>query len=134
MEIFDKTMVLLQKVMDLRQENQQVFASNIANAYTPGYSPAHLEFEDKLRQALANSAMKPAATHPDHFPIGASTLENVQADVIRSRNTERIGDGNGVSVDQEMVLLSENQILYEAAVQMFNKKLGLLKYVAQDGK
>jgi flagellar basal-body rod protein FlgB len=37
-------------------------------------------------------------------------------------------------VDQEMVALAENQILYEAATQMLNKKLGLLKYVAQDGR
>jgi flagellar basal-body rod protein FlgB len=34
----------------------------------------------------------------------------------------------------EMVKLSENQIMYEAAATILNKKLALLKFVANDGK
>ena len=33
-----------------------------------------------------------------------------------------------------MIDLAENQIMYEAATQMLNKKMGLLKYVAGDGR
>jgi flagellar basal-body rod protein FlgB len=33
-----------------------------------------------------------------------------------------------------MIAQAENQILFEAAAQMLNKKLGLLKYVAQSGR
>ena len=44
-----------------------------------------------------------------------------------------IGDENSVRVDQEMMKLSENQILYEAAVAMLNKKLSMLKYAANGG-
>jgi flagellar basal-body rod protein FlgB len=32
-----------------------------------------------------------------------------------------------------MIRLSENQLLYEAAVTMLNKKLSLLKYVTNGG-
>jgi flagellar basal-body rod protein FlgB len=134
MGIFDRTVGLLQKVLDLRIQNQQVIASNIANADTPGYAPAHLEFERDLEQAVNDSEKRPAVTHSAHFPIGAGGMDAVQAKVMRTPDSLGIGDGNGVSVDQEMVALAENQILYEAATQMLNKKLGLLKYVAQDGR
>lgn len=38
--LIDPGMQLLTKVLDLRAQNQQIIASNIANAETPGYSPA----------------------------------------------------------------------------------------------
>lgn len=132
--LFDKTVGLLHKVLDLRDRNQKVIASNIANADTPGYSPARLEFEEQLRQAVKHPGVTPAVTHPAHFPIGGGRLEQVQGNLIRTPDRSGIGDGNGVNVDQEMVTLAENQILYEAAVQSLNKKMGLLKYVAGDGR
>lgn len=132
--IFDHTVGLLQKVLDLRERNQQVIASNIANADTPGFAPSRFEFEAQLKQALNHPGVTPAATHPAHFAISAGSLEEVEGQVVRVPDSTGLGDRNGVNVDQEMVALSENQILYEAAVQALNKKLGLLKYVAGDGR
>lgn len=134
MKIFDKSMVLLQKVLDLRLQNQQVIASNIANADTPGYSPVHLEFEEELQKAAAIPEKSPVKTHNTHFPINGGNLESVQAKLVRTPSKSGIGDGNSVKVNQEMVSLAENQLLYEAAVQILNKKLGLLKYVSQGGR
>ncbi|OQX18685.1 MAG: flagellar basal-body rod protein FlgB [Desulfobulbaceae bacterium A2] len=131
---FDPTMRLLTKVLDLRTENQQVIAANIANAETPNYSPARFDFADELQSAVEGSALKSVTTQPGHIPLQAATVEAVEGKVSRSPDRTGIGDANGVNVDQEMLRLSENQILYEAAVQMLNKKLGLLKYVVRDGK
>lgn len=132
---FDKTMVLLQKVLDLRALNQEVIASNVANAETPGYIPARLEFEDNLRQAVRSSNMPniaAQASQPGHFSTSTSGIEAVEAKVIRHReNYTEIGDGNEVDKNQEMISLAENQLLYETAVQMLNKKFGMLKYIAQ---
>ncbi len=134
MEIFDRTTRVLNKVLDLRQENQQVIASNIANADTPGYAPAKMSFEGDLQKALSSPGTSLSHTRPGHFAIGGSTLDAVQGRVLRTPSRSPIGDGNGVQLDQEMVDLAENEILYEAAAQMLNKKLALLKYVAQDGR
>lgn len=132
---FDKTMVLLQKVLDLRAQNQEVIASNVANADTPGYIPARLEFESNLRQAIKDSNMPsmPAQTsHPGHFPISSARIEAVEAKIIRRRqNFTNIGDGNEVDKNQEMISLAENQLLYETAAQILKKKFGMLKYIAQ---
>lgn len=131
--IFDKTGQVLQKVMDLRQQNQDVIASNIANAQTPGFSPARLEFQEALSSAVGRGKTAMAATHPQHLPVGGG-INQVQGKVLRTPDRSGLGDGNNVNLDQEMINLAENQILYEGATQMLNKKMGILKYVAQDGR
>ncbi len=129
----DRTISLLEKVLDLRQQNQQVIASNIANANTPGYTPSRLEFESSLKHALASGAMTPSTTHAAHFPIGAANLSGVRAKVVQTPASSSVGDRNGVDLETEMLALAENQIMYETATQLINKKLGILKYVAQGG-
>ncbi len=130
----DPTMKLLQKVLDLRTKNQQVIGSNIANSETPGYSSKSLIFENELKNAVFGNSLQPTISHPGHFPISEQNLEQVSGKVARQKDTSSVGDGNSVSPDMEMIKLSENQILYEAAATMLNKKLAMLKYVANDGK
>jgi len=130
----DQTARMLQKVLDLRAQNQQVIGSNLANAETPGYSARTLEFEDQLRSAMEGTGIAPVTTHPGHIPLQPSTLSQVQGTLSETKDNTGIGDENSVSVDQEMVKLSENQILYETAVTMLNKKLSLLKYTISGGQ
>jgi flagellar basal-body rod protein FlgB len=132
--IFDRTISLLERTLDLRQQKQDILASNIANADTPGYTPARLEFEERLKQALKTTSTSSSATHPGHFPLGNNGLEGVRGKVVRDPAQSAVGDRNGVDLEQEMIELAENQILYETATQLISKKLGLLKYVVQDGK
>ncbi len=131
---FDPTLRMLQKVLDLRSENQQVISSNIANADTPGYAPATMEFEQQLHDAMFGGSLKPVVTRAGHIPVTPSDVSQVQGTITRKPDTTGIGDENGVSVDREMIRLAENEILYEAAVTMLNKKLAALKYVAGDGR
>ena len=131
---FDSTINMLRKVLDLRSKNQQIISSNIANADTPGYTPSSLEFEDQLRSAVSGSELKPVATRPGHIPANPADLSRVQGTITTHPDRTGIGDENGVSVDKEMIKLSENQILYEAAIAMLNKKLSILKYAANDGR
>ena len=131
---FDTTMNLLQKVLDLRSRNQEIISSNIANAETPGYSAVSFEFEQQLRQALQRGELRPVVTQPGHIGIRPGDIAQVEGRVVSHPDRRGIGDGNSVSVDQEMVRLSENQIMYEAAITMLNKKLALLKYAASDGR
>lgn len=130
---FDTTMNLLQKVLDLRSKNQEVIGSNIANAETPGYSVQSFTFEDQLQSALSDNGMRPVATQPNHIPLTPSTLEQVSGTVSVKKDNTGLGDENSVSVDEEMIKLSQNEILYEAAVTMLNKKISMLKYAANGG-
>ncbi len=132
--LFDNTVGLMEKVLDLRTRSQQMLASNIANAETPGYAPARLEFEQDLKRALEKPQASERAGNVRHFPVTADSIASVQGRVIREPDRAGLGDGNGVNVDDEMMRLSENQIMYQAATQMISKKLGMLKYAAQDGR
>ena len=130
---FDTTMRLLQKVLDLRAKNQEIIGSNIANAETPGYAAQSFNFEQQLQAAVTQGGLQPETTQPGHMALNPTHLDQVTGTVTVNRDKARFGDQNTVSVDQEMIKLSENEILYEAAVTMLNKKLSLIKYAANGG-
>lgn len=131
---FDTTIHLLQKVLDLRAKNQQVISANVANAETPGYKALSFDFEEELRSAMDKGGLKPVATNERHFAITPSRIDDIKGRITEKPDTTGIGDRNSVNVDGEMIKLSENEILYEAAVAMLNKKLSMLKYAANDGR
>jgi len=132
-QLFDPSMNLLSKVLDLRSANEKVISSNIANAETPGYAPARFEFEEQLNQAIKHKGFSMATTNPSHLPNGSGSLDSVTGTVVRHADKTGVGDKNGVHVDQEMVSLSENEIMYETAAQLLSKKISLLSFIIQGG-
>lgn len=86
---FDTTMRLLQKVLDLREKNQEIIGSNIANAETPGYSAQSFSFEQQLQGALEGNTLRPVVTQPNHIPLGPSELEQVTGSVTITRDRTR---------------------------------------------
>ncbi len=132
---FDSSMKLLTKVLDLRSERQKVIGSNIANAETPGYSPAKFEFENELKAAInSTGSFNLQTSHPSHIPLGPSSFDLVKGQITRTPDQTGIGDENGVSVDHEMIELSKNEMMYETAAKLLKKKMSLLKYAISDGK
>ena len=126
---FDANMRLLSKSLDLRAENQKVIGSNIANAETPGYAPARFSFEEELSSAIKGTATPLATTHPGHIPLGPHSVGSVSGMLIREPDQTGIGDENGVSVEEEMLALTENELLYETSAQLLKKKMTLMKFV-----
>ena len=134
MTITDRTFAILEKSLDLRARNQQVIASNLANAETPGYRARKLSFEEDLRRAINRPETPGKPGNPRHFPVAGGNLDQVQGRITREPDSSVIGDGNNVSLDDEMFNLAENQLLYEASSQILKKKLTLLKYAVSDGR
>jgi flagellar basal-body rod protein FlgB len=134
LEIFDPSMNLLSKVLDLRAANGKIISSNIANAETPGYSPTRFDFEQELRQAVNRNGFSLATSHPSHIPPAAAGLDSVSGSAMKHTDKTGIGDKNGVNVDEEMMSLSENEIMYETAAQLLKKKMSLFGYVIQGGQ
>lgn len=132
---FDSNMQLLSKVLDLRAQKAQVISSNIANSETPGFSPSRFDFEEDLSRALdASRGIALKTTDTSHIGIGPTNFNSVAGKIRIEEDNSGIGDENGVSVDQEMMDLSENELLYETAAQLLKKKLSLLKYVVSGGQ
>ncbi|TKB10299.1 flagellar basal body rod protein FlgB [Desulforhopalus sp. IMCC35007] len=133
--LLDQNMQLLSKVLDLRATKAQVISSNIANAETPGFSPSRFQFEDELANAIGHKkGVQLATSHEAHLPLGPSNFNSVTGKITIEEEQSGIGDDNNVSVDQEMLALSENELLYETSAQLLKKKITILKYVIAGGQ
>ncbi|NJM10156.1 MAG: flagellar basal body rod protein FlgB, partial [Bdellovibrionaceae bacterium] len=60
-------------------------------------------------------------------------ISRAKADVYDNPEGNVTNDQNSVDLEREMATLQENSILYKAALQLINKKLGSLRYAATDG-
>lgn len=123
--IFSKTVDVLSKSIDLRAKQQNLIASNIANAETPNYVPKALSFEDELQGALkGNHSGAQAQTNPRHIPLKgiSSRIQSVSGRVVETPAKTPGKDGNAVELEGEMGRMMENQIMYNASVQILAKK------------
>lgn len=132
--LFDRTVSLLARVLDLRARNHQVIVSNIANADTPDYKEFRMHVEEALERSDGTERMlRLRKTRHSHMPAGRQGA----ADVRISRETTAAhslrGDGNTVDPDRSMSRMAENSLLYNTAAQILNKKLQGLKAVIQGG-
>ena len=128
--IFDTTIRLLEKNLDLRARNQNFISANLANAETPGYIPTNLSFEGELKEALKNRGEgSPSVTNPRHIPLKGQGggLDQVQGSVIETPAASIGKDGNGVELENEMGKLVDNQVMFNASVQIVSKQFESLK-------
>ena len=131
--LFDNTTNLLTKVMALRARKAEVISSNIANIDTPGYKARQITFMDQLQEALGEADTLPLVkTDTRHLPL-SRTMSGVEP-LMQLRETSLAGfDRNTVDLDKEMAALAENNLNYNAAVQMLHKKLNILKNAIIEG-
>ncbi len=133
--LFDKTINGLASSIAMRQVRNNVTASNIANAETPGYHARKVDFEEALSRALDLDGMNSLSTSSkDHFAIGSVGASKTRPDIYENPEGAVNNDGNTVDIEKEMSALSENAIIYKAALQLINKKMAALKYAASEGR
>ena len=132
--MFDTTTDALAASINMRLLRHNVTSANVANAETPGYKAKVLDFEEALSRALDQEKIGRGHTsHPEHYLMGHGALSRVRADIYDNPDINVTNDGNTVDLEREMSTLAENSIMYKAALQLINKKLGLMKYAASDG-
>ncbi len=125
----DQTIKALATSLNFRQMRQELIAANIANADTPGYKTQRIDFEAALARALdVDGHMRMNSEDGRHFDVGSGGFDNLQPEIYDDPNGVVSEDGNTVDRDKEMALMAENKILFDASIQLLNKKLGLKKY------
>jgi len=134
--IFDKSLTLLEKTMSLRSRRNDLIASNIANRETPGYRAQDVVFEKELEAAFHSDRPGPLkVSDPRHIDgVKREPLELVTGTRINSFNPDPKMDGNTVILDKEMAKLAENQLMYQAAVRSINWKFQQLKSAITGGR
>ena len=129
MKIEDETVKALATALNFRQMRQELISSNIANAETPGYKAKKIDFEQALGEAIDVEGTNSLNTSDSrHFAVGGGGFDSLQPTIYEDLTSNLSPDGNTVDRDGEMAELAENRILYDASVQLLNKKIGLLKY------
>jgi flagellar basal-body rod protein FlgB len=133
MEIFNKTIGMLEKSLDIRSEKNKVISANIANQETPGFHANEIDFKETLKSATqSSSSVQLVRTTGSHLGGGSpGSLAHMPTEIPGA--SKRL-DGNTVDGEQEMAKLAENQINYNASVQFISEKFKLLRYVIGEGK
>jgi flagellar basal-body rod protein FlgB len=120
MKLFTEAVRDLESSLRFRESRQVVLAANIANADTPGYRPADLEFE----ALLGDEQIRLARTHEGHLPVSGD-----RDAAYRLRFGPR-GEGplrNGVNLEQELVRMSRNAGAYQDHADVLSRMLGLVR-------
>lgn len=95
---------------------QRVIADNVANLETPGFLAGRVQFEDRLRDALATGDA--ASVRPTSARSLAPTGVN----------------GNNVNLDEETLANVDTGLRYQLAVEAMNQKFGLLRRAIGGGR
>ncbi len=135
MTIFDRTMQLLERSLDLRGARQQVIAANIANEETPKYHAKDLNFG----QALANAQQGKlpitlVSTHQQHIGPKGGGFQRVQGQIEEVPAGDLPLDANSVNIELEMAKMSDNAQQYNTAATIIAMKFKGLLNVIREGR
>ena len=112
----------MSKSLDLMSSRQSVISSNIGNLDTPGFKASEIDFQGQLREALGSKGqLKLQATNEKHFGPKTSNISSLSADPFEEEDAAK-SNGNNVDVDKEMAKMAENQIFYNAVIQLMMKR------------
>jgi flagellar basal-body rod protein FlgB len=111
-------------------ERQTVLAENVANVNTPGYDEKDLKEPDfKSLLGKASTSVHLAATRPGHItaPASGDPVGTVETTADRTLN------GNGVSIEAQMMKVSENAADYALTTTLYKQNIALFKTVLGGG-
>lgn len=122
-QIFDGSMPVLEKALDMYLVRHSIISDNIANAETPYFKARQVDFEGELNKAIELETQG----------LSGNAVGGVAPLITQDALTELGQDLNTVDMDKEMSRLTKNDVQYSAATQAVSKKFALLKYVISGG-
>jgi flagellar basal-body rod protein FlgB len=112
--------------MRWHQARQGVLAENVANADTPGYMERDLaafSFGDEMK---SSATLSTSITSPTHIAVssggGAAGFGSDE-----SGNFEITPSSNGVTLEDEMMKVTGNDMDYQAVTALYTRSMRLLK-------
>ena len=117
----------LTEKMKWHQTRQGLLAENVANAETPGYRGRDLKaygFEDHMR-SMSVASIATTATNPGHIVKASSGGEAFGSRQLN--NFEVTPEGNGVTLEDEMMKVTANQMDYSAVTAIYSRSIRIIK-------
>jgi flagellar basal-body rod protein FlgB len=120
------------QALRVRDQRQQVLASNIANADTPNYKARDLDFKTALQGALngagSSGGTALATTAPGHLPGNPGSAAD--AGLLYRTPAQGSVDGNTVDMDAERAAFADNAIHYEFNLTRISQQIkGMLAVI-----
>jgi flagellar basal-body rod protein FlgB len=113
--------------MKWHQARQKLLAENVANAQTPGYRGQDLtpfSFEGYVRDRNV-SKIATAATQPGHISVTGTGADGFGPRA--AAGFEITPEGNSVTLEDEMMKVSSNQMDYQTITSLYTRSLRLLR-------
>ncbi len=133
---FDKALGIHEQALMLRQRRNEVLATNIANADTPGYKARDVDFRSALSQAGNNSNMQNMSlkvTHAGH-QNRLETSDHGDGELMYRLPRQASVDGNTVETHVEQAEFADNALRYQTTLQFLGGRFSSLKSILQGGR
>lgn len=116
----------LTRKMNWLTAREKVLAENVANVNTPNYKASDLRPLD-FRQELASvqPKLQPVTTDPKHL-TGTVPARDVALETQTTEEARNL-DGNTVSIEDEMLKVSQTAADYQLMTNLYRKQVGILK-------
>lgn len=110
--MFDPISGRMSHYLDLLADRQKLVSANIANVDTPGYRTKDIDFNFEFQ----------------------SLVEGQQPNVVQAEGLATKNDGNNVSMDREMRLLSENALRFNFVSQVLKGEARAIRMAIKDAR
>jgi len=107
---------LVEKALNIRAFYHKIISSNIANVETPNYKEKDIDFQEAMEKHLSN---------PNDIEVKEKIDDDEGSNSI---------DGNTVNIEEQMVRLTENSMLYNSLVHLISKKFSMMRYLINEGR
>ncbi|MCU5775405.1 flagellar basal body rod protein FlgB [Erwiniaceae bacterium BAC15a-03b] len=122
------------EALNLRAQRQEILASNIANADTPGYQARDIDFSSELKRAVEQgraqgSGLSLAITSARHIPVSNASAPDL--DLLYRVPDQPAMDGNTVDMDRERTQFADNSLKYQTDLTLISSQIKGMMSVLQ---
>jgi len=117
---------MLRDRMTWLHQRQDLLSQNVANADTPGYVARDLKplnFDDTMRDVTSGGTLM--TTNARHIALSSSTSSAFEDQA--APDSESSPNGNAVSLEMEMIKVSDTQAQFQAASNLYAKAMTMMK-------
>ena len=121
-------LTMLKGRMSWLEARQNVLSQNVANADTPGYVARDvkpMDFERLLKSDGAGFHPQLSTTDARHIAIAPSNAGGFDSGEAPDSQANPLG--NSVSLEQEMIKISDTQAQFQAATNLYSKAVQLMR-------
>jgi len=122
-KLFGSEINIAEQALNTRMAKQGLIQSNIANIETPGYKVQDFSFAKAMALAVENRGQL-ARTNSKHIALDPVDV---------SENLSIANEKRPVDLDEEMLKLSQNQLMYRVTTKILSKKFGEIQYAIDEG-